>query len=69
MLTAQSGGCAICGRKPEQQKRYQTLHVDHCHETGKVRGLLCDQHNLLLGQFNDDPKLLRRAADYLDGLL
>ena len=69
MLTAQSGGCAICGRKPEQQTRYQNLHVDHCHDTGKVRGLLCDQHNLLLGRFNDDPKLLRRAADYLDGLL
>lgn len=67
MLHAQGGGCAICGRRPEEQKRYPTfLHVDHCHDTGRVRGLLCDQHNLLLGRFDHDPALLRRAADYLE---
>jgi len=70
MLATQGGGCAICGKSAEEQVRYSRyLHIDHCHDTGKVRGLLCDQHNLLLGRFNDDPKLLRRAADYLDGLL
>lgn len=67
MLAAQGGGCAICGKTAEQQKRYTNyLHVDHCHATGRVRGLLCDQHNLLLGRFNDDPALLRKAADYLE---
>ena len=70
MLDAQGGGCAICGKRPDEQMRYDRyLHVDHDHETGEVRGLLCDQHNLLLGRFNDDPELMRRAADYLDGQL
>lgn len=70
MLAAQAGGCAICGKRPDEQQRYDRyLHVDHNHETGEVRGLLCDQHNLLLGRFNDDPNLIRRAADYLDGVL
>lgn len=68
MLAAQGGGCAICGATPpEQAAKYRTfLHVDHCHDTGRVRGLLCGEHNLMLGRFNDDPILLRRAADYLD---
>lgn len=68
MLAAQGGGCAICGKRAEDQTRFtRYLHVDHSHDTGRVRGLLCDQHNLLLGRFNDDPALLRRAADYLEG--
>ena len=67
MLAEQGGGCRICGRTAEQQTRYSAwLHIDHCHETGRIRGLLCDQHNLLLGRFDHDPALLRRAADYLD---
>lgn len=70
MLKAQGGGCALCGKRPEEQARYSKyLHVDHNHDTGEVRGLLCDQHNLLLGRFNDDPVLLRRAVDYLEGVL
>lgn len=68
MLAAQGGGCAICGKQPEEQKRYgKYLHVDHCHETGRIRGLLCDQHNLLIGRWDHDPVLLRRAADYIEG--
>ncbi len=68
MLAAQGGGCAICGCRPEEQAaRYTTfLHVDHDHTTGRVRGLLCAEHNLLLGRFNDDPALLRRAVEYLE---
>lgn len=66
MLAAQGGGCALCGKAPSDQTRYQKyLHVDHCHETGRVRGLLCDEHNLLIGRWNHDPQLLRRAAAYL----
>jgi hypothetical protein len=68
MLAAQGGGCAICGKRPDEQTRYRAfLHVDHCHDTGRVRGLLCDQHNLLLGRWEHDPYLLRRAAAYLAG--
>lgn len=67
LLAAQGGGCALCGKTAAEQTRYtEFLHVDHDHVTGRVRGLLCDQHNLLLGRFNDDPALLRRAADYLE---
>lgn len=70
MHEAQDGLCAIC-RQPEQTTHGQTgaprrLAVDHCHETGEVRGLLCNYCNLGLGKFRDDPDLLRRAADYLE---
>jgi hypothetical protein len=68
MLAEQGGGCAICGGPGEVSKRNPAglLHVDHDHVTGRVRGLLCEKHNLLLGQWSDDPALLRRAADYLE---
>lgn len=69
MLADQGGGCALCGVTPDEltSGRYRTfLHVDHCHETGRVRGLLCPDHNLLLGKWQHDPALLRRAAEYLE---
>ena len=68
MLESQGGTCALCDATPETQRaRYTTyFHVDHCHDTGRVRGLLCGEHNLLLGRFGDDPVLLRQAADYLE---
>lgn len=64
MLAEQGGGCALCGKTAQRYTTY--LHVDHDHATGRIRGLLCDQHNLILGRFNDDPAQLRRAADYLE---
>lgn len=69
MLTAQGGTCALCDATPETQRaKYTTyFHVDHCHDTGRVRGLLCGEHNLMIGRFNDDPVLLRKAADYIGG--
>lgn len=54
---AAKGYCAICGRKPERKQ----LALDHCHETGKLRGLLCVQCNTGLGMFKDDAALLRQA--------
>ncbi|MFP3967298.1 endonuclease VII domain-containing protein [Actinomadura fulvescens] len=54
--------CPICWSAP-------AVHVDHCHETGKVRGLLCPECNTGMGQLRDDPVTLRRAADYLEGTL
>jgi hypothetical protein len=69
ILAEQDGGCALCGVKPEDlvAGRYRThLHVDHCHETGRVRGLLCPEHNLLLGRFGDSPEMFRRVIEYLE---
>lgn len=66
MLTAQGGGCGICGSDGQKGRWSGLLHVDHCHETGKVRGLLCDSCNLALGKFKDDPNVLRRAAEYIE---
>lgn len=60
MLREQRGVCAICNLPSAK-----TLHVDHCHTTGAVRGLLCDLCNRGLGYFHDDPHRLRVAADYL----
>jgi hypothetical protein len=62
MYAKQGGVCAICGCR----QRYQALAVDHCHKTGKVRGLLCVQCNRGLGRFFDSPVRLRKAADYIE---
>ncbi len=63
MLEGQGGGCAICGRPPRDDI---ALHVDHDHETGVIRGLLCFTCNNALGDLNDDPERLYKAATYLD---
>jgi hypothetical protein len=65
MLEFQNGVCAICG-KPETIKRKTRLSVDHCHDTLKVRGLLCDQCNKGLGNFKHNKELLSKALKYLE---
>jgi hypothetical protein len=67
MLVAQNGGCAICGEKTPGG-RTKNFAVDHCHETGKVRGLLCTKCNRGLGLFNDRSDLLKLATTYLIGV-
>jgi hypothetical protein len=64
MLAAQDHACAICGTK-EPKGRGCTFHVDHCHTTGVVRGLLCHHCNVGLGNFRDDPERLTAALQYL----
>lgn len=59
MLVQQHGLCAICLRAPKH------WHIDHCHDTGKVRGLLCGPCNMALGLFQDNQVALRKALDYL----
>lgn len=69
MLEEQGGGCKICGITQSQLWKEgwnHPLEVDHCHDTGKVRGLLCSSCNVSLGRFKHDPALLRRAAEYLE---
>lgn len=67
MLASQNGVCAVCGNPETRKKRGGTIRlaVDHCHKTGKVRGLLCSRCNLSIGRFEDDPELLEKAAAYL----
>ncbi len=69
MLLSQGGMCAIC-RNPEttvhKSGTPHTLNVDHCHETGRVRGLLCSLCNTAIGKMHDDPSRLRAAAMYLE---
>ena len=68
MESQQGGVCAIC-KKPEKSKwnteQPMLLAVDHDHETGRVRGLLCNNCNTGLGKFMDDPDLLSSAIEYL----
>jgi hypothetical protein len=67
-LVKQNGVCAIC-HKPENKTingKLLKLAVDHCHDTGKVRGLLCQACNRGIGCFNHDPMLLRSAIGYLN---
>lgn len=64
LLDAQSGRCAICETDDPGGKG--NWHVDHCHATGAIRGLLCHHCNLLLGNARDEPTRLRAAADYLE---
>lgn len=67
MFAAQGGLCAIC-RQPERaaNRKPTTLCIDHDHETGRVRGLLCSGCNSSIGYAQDDPARLRAAADYLE---
>ena len=67
ILTEQKNRCAICGTdKVGGKHNNEAFMVDHCHDTGKVRGLLCNQCNRGIGNFNDDVDRLRNAAVYLE---
>ncbi|WP_224790320.1 endonuclease VII domain-containing protein [Pseudomonas fluorescens] len=63
LLVKQGGGCAICG-KHANPKGY-CLAVDHCHESGRIRGILCTNCNRGLGLFRDSTDLIKRAIEYL----
>lgn len=61
MIKQQNGRCAICDQA-------ETLVIDHCHTTGRVRGLLCRPCNNALGKVNDSPTLLRQLAMYCEAV-
>lgn len=63
LFNKQCGCCAICGAHPIGKRRM--LHVDHDHNTGKTRGLLCHTCNILLGGAKDNVDILYKAIDYL----
>jgi hypothetical protein len=64
MFGEQEGKCAICGNSDEVEGR--RLAIDHCHDSGKVRGLLCGKCNRGLGLFYDNKDLLKNAISYLN---
>lgn len=65
LLGEQRGLCAIC-MQPETRPNRERLCIDHCHKTGKIRGLLCQKCNSALGYMKDDPATLQRAITYLN---
>lgn len=64
MYESQGFKCAIC--ETEEPMGNGLFHVDHCHSTGKIRGLLCHHCNSALGQFRDSIKILEKAIKYLE---
>jgi hypothetical protein len=63
ILDLQGGVCAICKRDCDSGRR---LAIDHDHDTGQVRGLLCTKCNMAIGALRESAEALRRAADYLE---
>lgn len=67
ILLSQNGKCAVCGSEDGKgQLKHQPLVIDHCHQSGVVRGLLCTKCNLGIGNFGDDIDRLKRVVEYLE---
>ena len=74
MYQLQKGLCGICGKKESTRRRKKTqgderLAVDHCHETGVVRGLLCFKCNTAIGSLGDNEEMVMRVVFYLTNSL
>lgn len=68
MWTAQGGLCALCASKTRLGGRQpDSACVDHCHETGRIRGILCFGCNTALGKLGDTTEALERALRYVQG--
>jgi hypothetical protein len=70
LFSTQGGACKICRTRLSTHLQvpmeHQIAHVDHCHSTGKVRGLLCNKCNSAIGYFNESALLCRLASEYLE---
>jgi len=64
MLNNQKGLCRVCGI--DRMNLRKNLSVDHCHKTGKVRGLLCERCNTALGLLKEDIKIMRNLINYME---
>lgn len=62
LFASQDYACAVCGTKDNGKKRF---HVDHDHESGRVRGILCTKCNVGIGGLKDDPEIVYKAYQYL----
>jgi len=65
MYITQNKSCKICKKEYNTVSKHGGLYIDHCHISGKVRGLLCSKCNMLLGNCNDDSSILTSAITYL----
>ena len=65
ILEDQDNKCKICDKEFDSNGQCTKLHIDHCHDSDEVRGFLCNNCNIGLGYFRDDPKILQSAAEYL----
>lgn len=69
IIKSHNGLCAICktdkGRFDTRTGKKQKLHIDHCHLTGKIRGLLCNKCNIGIGLFNNNIELFKKVIEYL----
>lgn len=63
LFNLQDGKCKIC--EMHQSKLKRNLHVDHNHETGEVRGLLCQPCNHAIGLLKENPKIIKAALEYV----
>lgn len=66
MYLLQDGKCGICCGTEIGTHKSKYFGVDHCHQTGKIRALLCAKCNTGLGAFKDNTELLQKAIDYLN---
>ncbi len=66
ILEAQQGVCKICGTDRADRRTERRFAIDHCHKTGKIRGLLCNTCNRALGLFKDSTSSLVNALNYLN---
>ena len=64
LIESQNNSCKVCGTHAKNNLKGK-LYIDHCHTTGKVRGLLCMKCNSALGLLNDDKALIQNLLDYL----
>lgn len=65
MTEERNNRCDICGNEPSGKGHHPRLHVDHCHETGRIRGMLCGNCNIAIGHMKEDVEHLKKAIEYL----
>jgi hypothetical protein len=65
LLKEQNSKCAICGTSEIKRSKAKYFNVDHNHKTGKIRGLLCHDCNVLLGKLSDNIEICKKVIEYL----
>lgn len=66
MMSSQKEQCATCKKDFNWGDKQTKPHIDHCHKSGVIRGILCNKCNTTLGWLSDQPDTLKRMAEYLE---